>query len=449
MKSGMRETLLQEWEHTEKLISKKTNYFDFAIMYALCAQNYYKRYRKLVWLAILFIIFITFRRKIIGFVYLPPLDPIRQNEYFCPVRPDHEPIDVVYTWVNGSDPHFMESIQSLKTKTETSSRRFYEMDQLKYSIRSVEMYAPWVRNIYIVTNGQVPDWLDLTHPRIRVVYHDQIFNDMSDLPTFNSVAIEVNLHHIKDISTNFLYFNDDLSLLRPICLDDFLSSNGTFKLYIKPREITKYGKEKKYSIKCHPACDSLRGNEECNQMCNTMECLYDNGDCDGIEPIATKRDSREAYHNSVDFVNYLLDYQYNTTVTDRTWMPHLPNLINRDIMYQMEADFGQEMKRTSGHQRRSYNDLQYQMMYTYFVIESPHNYPYQLIDHKDHVGYCALTDDYFKNRYRLRKTRNERKKFICLNDDMKHHSSFVAKQTYDLVNKFYSEFYPNASTFEL
>ena len=48
--------------------SKKTNCFDFAIMYALCAQNYYKRYRKLVWLAILFIIFITFRRKIIGMI---------------------------------------------------------------------------------------------------------------------------------------------------------------------------------------------------------------------------------------------------------------------------------------------------------------------------------------------------------------------------------------------
>ena len=50
-------------------------------------------------------------------------------------------------------------------------------------------------------------------------------------------------------------------------------------------------------------------------MCNTMECLYDNGDCDGIEPIATKRDSREAYHNSVDFVNYLLDYQYKYVFT--------------------------------------------------------------------------------------------------------------------------------------
>ena len=52
---------------------------------------------------------------------------------------------------------------------------------------------------------QVPDWLDLTHPRIRVVFHDQIFNDMSDLPTFNSVAIEVNLHHIKDLRIVYLF----------------------------------------------------------------------------------------------------------------------------------------------------------------------------------------------------------------------------------------------------
>ena len=63
-------------------------------------------------------------------------------------------------------------------------------------------------------------------------------------------------------------------------------------------------------------------------------------------------------------------------MTNRTWMPHLPNFINRAVMYQMESDFGPEMRRTSGHQRRSYNDLQYQMMYTYYVIESPHNYPY-------------------------------------------------------------------------
>lgn len=98
------------------------------------------------------------------------------------------------------------------------------MNQLKYSIRSLELYAPWIRNIHIVTNGQVceisrtasqrfliaplftyssnskvPDWLDTNHPRIRIVFHNQIFYDVSDLPTFNSCAIEMNLHHILNL----------------------------------------------------------------------------------------------------------------------------------------------------------------------------------------------------------------------------------------------------------
>ena len=78
------------------------------------------------------------------------------------------------------------------------------------------------------------------------------FKSRASPSLFLSAFPEVNQE-----SKNFLYFNDDLSLLRPICLDDFLSSNGTFKLYIKPKEITKYGKEKKYNIKCHPSCERI------------------------------------------------------------------------------------------------------------------------------------------------------------------------------------------------
>ena len=33
------------------------------------------------------------------------------------------------------------------------------MDQLKYSLRSVEMYIPWARHVYIVTNGQGMDFV--------------------------------------------------------------------------------------------------------------------------------------------------------------------------------------------------------------------------------------------------------------------------------------------------
>ena len=33
------------------------------------------------------------------------------------------------------------------------------MDQLKYSLRSVELYIPWARHVYIVTNGQGMDFV--------------------------------------------------------------------------------------------------------------------------------------------------------------------------------------------------------------------------------------------------------------------------------------------------
>ena len=41
-----------------------------------------------------------------------------------------------------------------------SNNRYADFDQIKYSLRSIEMYAPWANHIYIVTNGQVPDWLN-------------------------------------------------------------------------------------------------------------------------------------------------------------------------------------------------------------------------------------------------------------------------------------------------
>lgn len=53
-----------------------------------------------------------------------------------------------------------------------SSSRFEDNDELRYSLRSVEKYAPWVRHIFIVTNGQIPHWLDLENPRVTIVTHE-------------------------------------------------------------------------------------------------------------------------------------------------------------------------------------------------------------------------------------------------------------------------------------
>jgi hypothetical protein len=53
-----------------------------------------------------------------------------------------------------------------------------------------------VRQIFIVTNGQIPAWLNLDHPRIQVVTHEDIFLNKSHLPTFSSPSIEMHLHRI-------------------------------------------------------------------------------------------------------------------------------------------------------------------------------------------------------------------------------------------------------------
>ena len=41
-------------------------------------------------------------------------------------------------------------------------------------MRSIEKFAPWVRRVWLVTNGQVPNWLNLKHPRLTVVTHEEV-----------------------------------------------------------------------------------------------------------------------------------------------------------------------------------------------------------------------------------------------------------------------------------
>lgn len=54
---------------------------------------------------------------------------------------------------------------------EISKNRFADNDELKYSMRSLEKFAPWIRYIFLVTNGQIPSWLNTSHPRLRLISH--------------------------------------------------------------------------------------------------------------------------------------------------------------------------------------------------------------------------------------------------------------------------------------
>ncbi|MFW6640079.1 stealth conserved region 3 domain-containing protein [Nocardiopsis algeriensis] len=146
------------------------------------------------------------------------------------------PIDAVYTWVDGDDEEWAaKRNRYLGGGTElnpdsVSRARYTSRDELRYSLRSLEMFAPFIRNIYIVTDGQCPSWLRTDHPRVCVVDHKEIFDDPSVLPVFNSHAIESQLHHIPGLAEHYLYLNDDVLLGRPVTADKFFHPNGIAKL---------------------------------------------------------------------------------------------------------------------------------------------------------------------------------------------------------------------------
>lgn len=122
-------------------------------------------------------------------------------------------IDIVYTWVDGNDKHLAEIKRNLQKKLNiytvaTDECRFYNNDELKYSLRSLEKYANWINNIYIVTNNQCPEWLNTNNHRIHIINHADIMPENS-LPCFNSNAIEHCLINIPNLSEFFLYANDD------------------------------------------------------------------------------------------------------------------------------------------------------------------------------------------------------------------------------------------------
>lgn len=157
-------------------------------------------------------------------------------------------IDLVYMWVDGSDKKWQEQknhwLKKIKNEVHVcddsiADARWRDNDELKFALRSAELYAPWINHIYIVTGfGQVPKWLNTNHPKITIVPQEQIM-PADSLPTFNSVAIEMCIMNIPGLSEHFLLSNDDMFFNRPIGPDFFYDKRG--------RAIVWYTQNKKFN----------------------------------------------------------------------------------------------------------------------------------------------------------------------------------------------------------
>ena len=132
-------------------------------------------------------------------------------------------IDFIVDWVDGNDPAWIaERAKYLPQNDKSASDpvRYRDWDLMKYWFRGVEKFAPWVNCVYFVTCGHYPEWLNLDHPKLKLIKHTDYIPE-EYLPTFNTNTIELNLHRIPGLSEQFVLFNDDTFLTNYVSETDF------------------------------------------------------------------------------------------------------------------------------------------------------------------------------------------------------------------------------------
>ena len=159
-----------------------------------------------------------------------------------PIDDDGQPclfeVDAVVTWVDSTDPKWVDAKQyysQIKNPNQLpqgiQSFRFENVGELYYCLKGIQIYLPWIRTVYLVTmRPQQPLYLT-EFPKVRVVHHDEIFEDYDSLPTFNSLAIETSLHRIDGLAEHFIYFNDDCFIGKPLTKNFFFTSEGQTRMF--------------------------------------------------------------------------------------------------------------------------------------------------------------------------------------------------------------------------
>ena len=140
-----------------------------------------------------------------------------------------EQIDIVITWVDSSDPNWNMIRNDCLQKegktplSENTDVRFRDWDIVRFLLRSIEKYTPWVRTVHFVTAGHLPKWMNLDAPKLHIVKHSD-FIPSEYLPTFSSHAIELNLHRIDGLARQFININDDILFLQELKANEFFKN---------------------------------------------------------------------------------------------------------------------------------------------------------------------------------------------------------------------------------
>lgn len=333
-------------------------------------------------------------------------------------------IDFVVLWLDSSDPEWQKSYAYYKTGTtgHVEKARFRNMDNFQYWFRAVERYAPWVRKVFLVTNGKFPDWINRDCSKLVLVKHeDYMPNDC--LPVFNSTSIEIFIHKIKGLSEHFVYFNDDTFLNAPV-KPEYYFVNGL------PCDINKetcfnvpiYTKEDKFSIYPTMLVDISLINSQFRRwdtVCQSPKRWF--GRHLGIRGLIMSCIlSRQRLF--IGFSNYHIEQAYSKSVFADAW-DKIPDVLNNSA-----TRFREDLKPN-------------QYLFRYWQLAKNLFYP------KKRNGICiTVKKDELKRIEKL--LNDERCVSICLND-----TPLCADEDFDFINnsiqQLFEKKFPNKSSFEI
>ena len=276
------------------------------------------------------------------------------------MEPMTAPIDFVVTWVDGNDPEWLSKKEQYEKAygiavdhNDNGEERYRDWDIFQYWFRAVEEYAPWVRNVYFVTCGQIPTWMNINAPKLKIINHAD-FIPHQYLLTFSTTPIELNLHRIEGLSEHFVYFNDDMFLNRPVQPEDFFNGG-------KPN----------YTAVARPLKNMTNGAYEHMQF-STMAVInkhFSDEISRRIQAFPEKWFSEEYGRYYIEWNLHAFDKNYLPGMV----FPHLAVACRKSLMEKVWAVAPEMLHESSLHRFRTPKDIIHQVFSIWAMLEGDFN----------------------------------------------------------------------------
>ena len=209
-------------------------------------------------------------------------------------------------------------------------------------------------NFIVVISGpkdsQIPSWLNTLHPKVRVVKHEEIWDNLENLPSMNSNAIEWATMNIPGLSEVYLYFNDDISIQKKLKISRIWGGPDRHILH------------------------------------------------EAWEAPDSQLQVSDAYGKSLAYFRKLYDAKYGR-FPSRKAASHVSMLMNRTILKLIKRDFPSVFKEMYRNKPfRTKHDVQFQFAYQQYIR---HHYKFTVTqDSNVHFSDCSSNQEIFTEIFR-------------------------------------------------